>query len=101
MNEFVKPLQDRVVVKRIEDEELKNGLYVVKNPLEKSTRAEVLAVGTGRISDDGLYATPMTVKVGDIVLLGKYGGTEVNFMGQDLVIMREEEILAVLDDKDV
>jgi len=92
----VKPLHDRVLVKRIEEKEVvKGGIIIPDTAKEKPMEGEVIAVGPGKIMEDGKRAT-MDVKVGDRVLFGKYSGTEIKIDDQDYVIMREEEILAVL-----
>lgn len=92
----IKPLADRVVVKPLEDEEAKVGsIYIPETAKEKPQEGKVIAVGPGKTSDTG-NAVPMTVKVGDKVLYGKYSGTEVTYDGEDVIIMRESDILAVI-----
>ena len=92
----IKPLADRVVVKPLEEEDAKVGsIYIPETAKEKPQEGEVIAVGSGKTSDSG-NAVPMTVKVGDKVLYGKYSGTEVTYDGEDFLIMRESDILAVI-----
>lgn len=94
----IKPLYDRVVVRRLEAETTsKGGIVIPDKAAEKSTRGEVLAVGDGALQDNG-QQHPLTVKVGDRVLLGQYGGTEIKLDGETVVIVRESDILAVIED---
>jgi len=91
-----KPLHDRVLLKRIEEKEsVKGGIIIPDTAKEKPMEGEVVAVGPGKMMEDGKRAA-MDVKAGDRVLFGKYAGTEIKIDDQDYVIMREEEILAVL-----
>ena len=93
----VRPLHDRVLVKRIEEKEVvKGGIIIPDTAKEKPMEGEVVAVGPGKIQDDGKRAA-MDVKAGDRILFGKYAGMEIKIDDQDYVIMREEEILAVMD----
>ncbi len=93
----VRPLHDRVLVKRVEEEQkTKGGIIIPDTAKEKPVEAKVVAVGNGRIGDDG-KVTPLTVKAGDKVLFGKYSGTEVKIDGVEHLIMREDDILAVID----
>jgi chaperonin GroES len=93
----IRPLHDRVIVKRIEESETKRGsLYIPDSAKEKPQQGEVKAVGTGRLSEKG-ERVPMEVKPGDRILFGKYGGSEVKAEGEDWLILREDEILGVLD----
>lgn len=88
------PLHDRVLVKRLEAEETtKGGIIIPDTAKEKPQEAEVIAVGKGRVSEDG-KVFPLDVKKGDKVLIGKFSGTEVTIQGEEHVILREEEILA-------
>jgi chaperonin GroES len=90
----VTPLYDRVLLKRLEEQEVrKGGIIIPDTAKEKPQEAEVIAVGKGRMSEDG-KVTPLEVKKGDRVLIGKYSGTEVTIDGVEHVILREEEILA-------
>jgi len=92
----VKPLADRVVVKPLEEsEQMRGGLYIPDTAKEKPSQGEVVAVGPGKVSDDGTRIE-MDVKVGDRVLYGKYSGTDVTLAGEELLILRESDILAVL-----
>jgi|SRR5690606_1207157 chaperonin GroES len=93
----VKPLADRVLVEAAPAEETtKGGLYIPDTAKEKPQRGKVVAVGTGRVSEDG-KVTPLSVKEGDEVLYGKYSGTEISLDGKDYMIMRESDIYAVLN----
>jgi chaperonin GroES len=95
----LKPLADRVVVKPSQAEEkTKGGIIVPDTAKEKPVWGEVIAVGPGRVSDDGKQI-PMEVKVGDRVLYGKYSGTEVTIDGEELLIMRESDIFAIMPKK--
>ena len=90
----VLPLYDRVLLKRLEEQEVKKGGIIIPDTAkEKPQEAEVIAVGKGRVSDDG-KVVPLEVKKGDKVLIGKFSGTEVEIDGVEHVIVREEEILA-------
>ena len=92
----IRPLQDRVVLKRMEEKEVvKGGIIIPDTAKEKPMEGEVIAVGPGKIMDDG-KRSPMDVKAGDRVLFGKYAGSEIKIDDEEYVIMREEEILAVL-----
>jgi chaperonin GroES len=92
----ISPLHDRVLLKRIEEKEVKRGSIIIPDTAkEKPQEAEVIAVGKGRMTDEG-KVIPLSVKVGDKVLIGKYAGTEVTIDGEEHIILREEEILAVL-----
>ena len=93
----VKPLADRVLVEAAAAEETtKGGLYIPDTAKEKPQRGKIIAVGTGRVADDG-KVTPLTVKVGDEILYGKYSGTELSLEGHDYMIMRESDIYAILN----
>lgn len=94
MAETLKPLADRVVVKPIERERVsKGGIVLPDTAKEKPQEGEVIAVGEGRMSDDG-KRLPMDVKVGDIVIYAKYGGTEIKMEEEEYMILRESDILA-------
>ena len=94
----MRPLHDRVVVRRVEEERRSaGGIVIPDTAAEKPIRGEVIAVGRGKILENG-EVRPMDVKVGDRVLFGKYSGTEVKIDGQELVVMREEDLMAVLED---
>jgi chaperonin GroES len=94
----VRPLQDRVLIKRLEEsiEKTKGGLYIPDSAKEKPQQGKVMAVGKGKVSDDG-KVTPLDVKAGDKVLFGKYSGSEIKVDGEELLIMREEDILGVVE----
>ena len=93
----IRPLPDRVVIKRMDEEKTSpGGIVIPDRATEKPVKGEVIAVGNGKISDDG-KSTPLDVKVGDIVLFGKYSGTEVKLDSDELVVMREDDIMAVID----
>src|SRR5882762_4261429 len=93
----IRPLYDRVVVKRIEDtNNMQGGLYIPDSAKEKPQEGEVLAVGQGKRLENGKLAA-LDVKVGDRILFGKYSGNEIKLDGQDVLIMREDEILGILD----
>ena len=91
------PLHDRVIVKPATPEETtKGGIIIPDTAKEKPMQGQVIAIGTGKIAEDG-KVTPMTLKVGDTVLYGKYSGTEVAVEGDDLLIMRESDVFAVIN----
>jgi chaperonin GroES len=93
----IRPLHDRVVIRRMEEERTSpGGIVLPDNATEKPVRGEVLAVGNGKILDSG-EVRPLDVKVGDKVLFGKYSGTEVKIDGEDYLVMREEDIMGVLE----
>jgi chaperonin GroES len=93
----IRPLHDRIVVKRKpEAEKTAGGLYIPESAKERPIEAEVIAVGNGKILEDGTVR-PLTVKAGDKVLFGKYSGTEVKLDDQEYLIMREDDLLAILD----
>lgn len=91
-----RPLHDRVLVERIEEEITSGGIVIPDNAKEKPSRGKILAVGEGKCHPDGKI-TPLSVKKGDIVLFGKYAGTEVKVEGQDVVVMREEDIMGIIE----
>ena len=93
----IRPLQDRVILKRVKEEEkTKGGIIIPDTAKEKPIEGEVVAVGNGKVLDDG-NVKKLDVKVGDRVLFGKYSGTEVKLDGEERLIVREEDILAVLE----
>ncbi len=93
----VKPLADRVMIKPIEAEETKRGGIIIPDTAkEKPMQGEGKAIGTGRQTEDGKII-PMTVKKGDRILYGKYSGTEISIDGEDMLIMRESDVLAILE----
>ena len=93
----IRPLHDRVVIKRMEDEKASpGGIIIPDSATEKPIKGEVVAVGNGKIQDNG-NVQPLDVKVGDTVLFGKYSGTEVMIDSDELVVMKEDDIMAVID----
>ena len=95
----IRPLHDRVIVKRLEEERTSpGGIVIPDSAAEKPVQGKVLAVGTGKILEDGTVR-PLDVKVGDKILFGKYSGTEVKIDGQEVIVMREVDLLAVLEAK--
>ncbi len=93
----IRPLQDRVIVKRVQEEEkTKGGIIIPDTAKEKPQRAKVVAVGAGKIDDNG-KRIPLDVKSGDRILFGKYSGNEVKIDGDDYLILREEDVLAILE----
>jgi chaperonin GroES len=95
----IRPLQDRIVVKRLEGEsKTKGGIIIPDTAKEKPIEGKVVAVGNGRVLKDG-KVRPVDVKVGDTVLFGKYSGTEVKLDGEEHVLIREDDVLAVTSEK--
>jgi len=93
----LRPLHDRVIVRRMEEETTSaGGIVIPDNATEKPSRGEVIAAGNGKITDSG-EVRPLAVKVGDKVLFGKYAGTEVKVDGEELLVMREDDIVAVIE----
>jgi chaperonin GroES len=95
----IRPLHDRVIVKRLESEtKSAGGIVIPDSAAEKPVQGKVVAVGKGKILEDG-NVRPLDVKVGDKILFGKYSGTEVKVDGDELVVMREEDVMAVIEGK--
>ena len=93
----IRPLQDRVIVERIEEEETtKGGIIIPDTAKEKPQEGKVIAVGKGKLTEDGKIL-PLSVKAGDKILFGKYAGTEVKLNGNEYLIMREDDILGVVE----
>jgi chaperonin GroES len=93
----IRPLQDRVIVKRVEEEEkTKGGIIIPDTAKEKPMEGKVIAVGKGKVLEDGKIH-PLDLKAGDRVLFGKYSGTEVKIDGEEHLIMREDDILGVIE----
>ncbi len=93
----IRPLQDRVIVKRVEEEEkTKGGIIIPETAKEKPMEGKIIAVGKGKVLEDGKIH-PLDVKVGDRILFGKYSGTEVKIDGEEHLIMREDDILGVIE----
>ena len=95
----IRPLYDRIVVKRMEEkQQMQGGLHIPDSAKEKPQEAEVTAIGKGKRLEDGTLV-PLDVKVGDRVLLGKYSGNEIKVDGQEYLIIREDEVLGILEGK--
>ena len=93
----LRPLHDRVIVRRVEEEKLSaGGIVIPDNVAEKPVRGEILAVGNGKMLDNG-EQHGLDVKSGDMVLFGKYSGTEVKVDGEELLVMREDDIMAIIE----
>ena len=93
----IRPLQDRVIVKRVKEEEkTKGGIIIPDSAKEKPIEGEVLAVGNGKVLEDGKVRA-LDIKPGDRVLFGKYSGTEIKLNGEEHIIMREEDVLGVIE----
>jgi chaperonin GroES len=93
----IRPLQDRVIVKRVEEEEKsKGGIIIPDTAKEKPQEGKVVAIGKGKVNDAG-KVTPLDVKVNDRILFGKYSGTEINIDGEEHLIMREDDILGIIE----
>ena len=94
----LKPLGDRLIVKAVEEEETTaSGIVLPDTAKEKPQRSEVIAVGDGRYDDDGEKRIPLDVSTGDTVLYSKYGGTEIKVDGEDLLVLRESDVLAKVE----
>ncbi|MEY3465732.1 MAG: co-chaperone GroES [Gammaproteobacteria bacterium] len=95
----IRPLHDRVIVKRLEEERTSpGGIVIPDSAAEKPSQGKVVAIGKGKILEDGSVRA-LDVKVGDKILFGKYSGTEVKVDGDDLLVMREEDIMAIIEGK--
>jgi len=95
----IRPLHDRVIVKRLEEERTSpGGIVIPDSAAEKPVQGKIMAVGKGKILEDGSVRA-LDVKVGDKILFGKYSGTEVKIDGEDLVVMREEDVMAIFEAK--
>ena len=93
----IRPLQDRVIIKRMEEEKTsEGGIIIPDSATEKPIKGEVVAVGNGLVLDNG-EIRPLDLKVGDKVLFGKYNGTEVKLDGEELLVMKEDDVMAVLE----
>ena len=93
----VKPLYDRILVKRLDAaEQVRGGIIIPDTAKEKPMEAEVMAVGDGKVSDEGKI-TPLQVKPGDRILVGKYSGTDIKFDDEEYLILREDEVLAIVE----
>lgn len=97
MSKNLRPLHDRLIVKRLEEnEKTAGGLFIPESAKEKPQKGEVIAVGKGKVAEDGTVR-PLDVKAGDVVLFGKYSGTEVKIDEEDRLIMREDDVLAIVE----
>ncbi len=97
MASSIRPLNDRIIVKRMEEQEqMRGGLYIPDTAKEKPQEGEVLAVGNGKLLDNGTRTT-IDLKPGDRVLFGKYAGTEIKLDGEELLILREDDVLGVVE----
>jgi chaperonin GroES len=95
----IRPLHDRVIVKRLDEEKTSpGGILIPDTAAEKPVQGKIVAVGKGKILEDG-QVRPLDVKIGDKILFGKYSGTEVRVDGEELVVMREEDVMAVIESK--
>ena len=93
----LRPLHDRVLIKRLEEQDERHGSIIIPDSAkEKPQEGKVIAIGTGRVTEDG-KKLPLAVKAGDRILFGKYSGSEVKIDGQEYLIMKEEDILGILD----
>src|ERR1700674_3377965 len=93
----VRPLHDRIIVQRLEEGEQKvGGIIIPDTAKEKPQQGKVIAAGSGKVKDDG-KRTPLDVKAGDLILFGKYSGQEIKLDGEDYLIMREDEVLAIIE----
>jgi len=93
----VRPLRDRILVKRLEEEEQRiGGIIIPDTAKEKPQQGKAVAVGTGRVTDEG-KVVPLDVKAGDRILFGKYAGSEIKLDGEEYLIVREDEVLGILD----
>jgi chaperonin GroES len=93
----LRPLHDRVLIRRLEEQDEKHGSIIIPDSAkEKPQEGKVIAAGTGRVTEDG-KTLPLAVKAGDRILFGKYSGSEVKIDGEELLIMKEEDILGILD----
>jgi chaperonin GroES len=96
----VRPLHDRIIVQRIEESEQRvGGIIIPDTAKEKPQQGKVIAAGSGKVKDDG-KRTPLDVKAGDSILFGKYSGQEIKLDGEEYLIMREDEVLAIIDQGD-
>jgi chaperonin GroES len=93
----IRPLHDRIIVKRVDEEETtKGGIIIPDSAKEKPSEGEIVAVGNGKMTDSG-SVQPLEVKVGDKVLFGKYAGTDIKVEGEEHLIMREDDIIAIIE----
>ncbi|MBO0721920.1 MAG: co-chaperone GroES [Blastocatellia bacterium] len=98
MSTSIRPINDRIIVQRIEEQEqMRGGLYIPDTAKEKPQEGKVIAVGNGKLLENGTR-TPIDIKPGDRVLFGKYAGTEVKLDGEEYLILREDDVLGVIED---
>ena len=98
MSTSIRPINDRIIVQRIEEQEqMRGGLYIPDTAKEKPQEGKVIAVGNGKLLENGTR-TPIDIKAGDKVLFGKYAGTEVKLDGEEYLILREDDVLGVIED---
>ena len=98
MSTSIRPINDRIIVQRIEEQEqMRGGLYIPDTAREKPQEGKVIAVGNGKLLENGTR-TPIDIKAGDRVLFGKYAGTEVKLDGEEYLILREDDVLGVIED---
>ena len=96
-NSKIRPLQDRLIVQRIDgDEKTASGLYIPDTAKEKPQQGRVVSVGKGKVRDDG-KVQPLDLRAGDTILFGKYSGTEIKIDGEEYLIMREDDVLGVIE----
>ncbi|MFN5351086.1 MAG: co-chaperone GroES [Alphaproteobacteria bacterium] len=96
----IRPLHDRLLVKRLEEEtKTSSGIIIPDSAKEKPTKGKVVAIGHGYRNEETGKFTPLDVKVGDVILFAKWGGTEVKYNGEELLILKESDVLAVVDEK--
>src|SRR5689334_1689993 len=96
----VRPLHDRIIVQRLDEGEQRiGGIIIPDSAKEKPQQGKVIAAGSGKVKDDG-KRIPLDVKAGDLILFGKYSGQEIKLDGEEYLILREDEVLAVIDDGD-
>lgn len=91
----IRPLFDKIIVKRIEERTTIGGIFIPETASDKSQKGLVVAVGNGKYEDGKIC--PMTVKINDNILFGKYSGTEINLKGKDYIVMKEEDVIAIFD----
>jgi chaperonin GroES len=95
----IKPLNDRLVIKRLEEEEqVRGGIIIPDTAKEKPQKGKVISVGPGKLSDDGTKRVPLVVKPGDVILFGKYSGTEIKSLDEEILILREDDVLAIIEE---
>ncbi|MFN0121334.1 MAG: co-chaperone GroES [Blastocatellia bacterium] len=97
MGSSIRPLNDRIIVRRVEEsDQMRGGLYIPETAKEKPQEGDVIAVGSGKLLENG-NRVPMDVKAGDKVLFGKYSGTEIKLDGEEYLILREDDILGIVE----